>query len=159
MQLHYSYDSKISDKINLLRKKVEGNHVLQKPDRRGRFVRACKSIYIPVCLARAKSRRSLMVLCSVTQLPVRAVDIWKSGGGCEVREIIWDRRTVWELQWALWPDGGWEIWCQTCELCLRRFRGKCNSDNVLCPGWCSNQMSVREDKMRTFDIFIFYRWL
>lgn len=25
-----------------------------------------------------------------------------------------------------------------------------------CPGQCSNQMSVREGKMRTFDIFTFY---
>lgn len=29
----------------------------------------------------------------------------------------------------------------------------------LCPGQWANQMSVREGKMRTFDIFMFYRWL
>lgn len=135
VQLHHSCDSKISDKINVLRKKVEGNHIAQKPDRRGRSVRACKGIYIPVCLARAKARTSLMVHCSVIELPGRALDRWKSGGGCEVWEIIWNRRTAWELQWALLPDGGWEIWCQTLELCLRGFREKRTSDNVWIVFW------------------------
>lgn len=102
-----------------------------------------------------------MVQCSVMELPVRAVDRWKCGGGCEVREIIWDRRrTGWVLQWALYQmvarksdvkhvGYAWDNSGGSALLIMPEF----------CPGQCSNQMSVREGKMRTFDIFTFYRWL
>lgn len=73
MQFSHLCDSKISYKINTLRKKVERN-IVEKPDRRGIVVRVCKSSQIPVYLAQAKGRRSLMVRCSVLELPVRAVD-------------------------------------------------------------------------------------
>lgn len=80
MQFSHSCDSKISDKINTLKNKVEGNHVVQKPDRI-RFVKACKSRQVPVYLVQGKGGRNLMVQCGVIDLPVIAADRCRSRGG------------------------------------------------------------------------------
>lgn len=81
MQFSHSCDSKISEKINTLKNKVEGNHVVQKPDRIRRFVKACKSRQVPVYLAQGKGRRNLMVQCGVIDLPVIDADRCRSRGG------------------------------------------------------------------------------